>query len=126
MRSTECKKWLQRRGYLQRTDKTPYKKFSRKVLRGGNMNRLAPSAGPLAFISPVIEFAEPGDKLKTFVDQVRVVGILLRKGRFNSDAEMVKRELWGIAQANGLTDEPDSFAEEMVEYEIDKATAIDD
>jgi len=35
------------------------------------MNKnIMPSAGPLAYISPVIEFAEPGDKLKTFVDQV--------------------------------------------------------
>jgi hypothetical protein len=90
------------------------------------MNRLAPSAGPLAFISPVIEFAEPGDKLRTFVDQVRVVGILLRKGRFDSDSEMVKRELWSIARANGLTGEPDSFEEEITGWEIDKATAIDD
>jgi hypothetical protein len=86
----------------------------------------SPAAGCLAYISPVIEFAEPGEKLRTFVDQVRVVGILLKKGRFNSDYEMVKRELWGIAQANGLTDEPDSFSEAIVEYEIDKATAIDD
>jgi hypothetical protein len=90
------------------------------------MNKPAPSADCLAYISPVIEFAEPGDKLQTFVDQVRVVGILLKKGRFNSDYETVKRELWSIALANGLTDEPDSFAEEIVEYEIDKATTIDD
>jgi len=91
------------------------------------MNKnIMPSAGPLAYISPVIEFAERGDKLQTFVDQVRVVGILLKKGRFNSDSEMVKRELWRIAQANGLTDEPGSFAQEIVEWEIGKATAIDD
>jgi hypothetical protein len=38
------------------------------------MNNIIPSAGPLAFISPVIEFAEPGDRLQTFVDQARVVG----------------------------------------------------
>jgi RecA-family ATPase len=90
------------------------------------MNNITPSAGPLAFISPVIEFAEPGDKLQTFVDQARVVGILLRKGHFNSDAEMVERELRDIARAHNLAGEPDSLAEEVVEWEIEKAIAIDD
>jgi AAA domain len=90
------------------------------------MNSITPSAGPLAFISPVIEFAEPGDKLQMFVDQVRVVGILLRKGRFNSDSEMAERELWSIARANGLTGEPGSGRFEVIEDEIGRAVAIDE
>jgi hypothetical protein len=87
------------------------------------MNSVTPSAGPLAYISPVIEFAEPGDQLQTFVDQIRVVGILLRKGHFNSDAEMVERELWGIARAHGLTGEPRSGREEVIEDAIGRAVA---
>src|SRR5258706_944845 len=89
------------------------------------MNNITPSAGRLAYISPIIELAEPGDKLQTFVECVRTIGKLLRKGHFNSDCEMVERELWSIAEAHNVAGESGS-AEEIIEWEIGKATAIDD
>jgi RecA-family ATPase len=90
------------------------------------MNNITPSAGQLAYISPDIELAEPGEKLQTFVDHVRTIGILLRKGHFNSDSEMVERELWGIAQAHELTGEPASGRFEVIEDAIGRAIALTD
>src|SRR6266404_5016448 len=76
----------------------------------------------LAYISPIIELAEPAAKLQTFIKEVRTVGSLLRDGFWT--AEIVERELWDIARAHDLTDELE--AEEYIGGEIDKAIAIDE
>jgi hypothetical protein len=87
------------------------------------MNNVTPSAGRLAYISPIIELAEPGKKLQTFVEQVRTAGSLLRDGFWT--AEIVERELRDIARAHNLASESGS-AEEIIDWEIEKAIAIDD
>jgi hypothetical protein len=86
------------------------------------MNNITPA---LAYISPDIELAEPGEMFQKLVDHVRDAGKLLRKGKFTP--EIVKRELRDIARAHNLMGEPGSVREESIEYEIDRAVArVDD
>jgi len=56
----------------------------------------------------------------------RAAGKLLRKGKFNSDSEMVECGLWDIARAHALTGEPGSGRFEVIEDEIGRAVSLED
>jgi hypothetical protein len=63
------------------------------------------------------------DQLALFVQRAQAIGSLVRDGRMSASAasEVLRQD----AMARNLTGEPGSFAEEIVEWEIEKATAIE-
>src|SRR5260370_36239160 len=65
------------------------------------------------------------DKLAhaAFEERAKAIGSLVRDGRMSSEG--ASKVLWEDARANGLTGESGS-AEEIIEWEIDKAIAIDE
>jgi AAA domain len=73
----------------------------------------------LALISRDLALAPPGAKMSMFVDRVSTIGGTIP----GFSPEMVGQKLWDIADAHKLTGESGSGAEEVIEYEIDRAVA---
>ena len=68
--------------------------------------------------------ADIGERRARFVERAQAIGSLVRDGRLSASG--ASKVLWQDARADGLTGEPGSSAQEIVEYEIDKAIATDD
>jgi AAA domain len=64
------------------------------------------------------------ERLALFVKHARAIGSHVRAGRLSREG--AAKILWQSAKADDLTGAPDSTDEEVIEYEIEKAIALDD